>query len=340
MYGVDIESRGGLSPRTRFDLGDYPQALQWKPDSSKIAVAAISGRIVLLGGESGQLIAEYSGHAAGTQAIAWHPSGSALWSGGQDGRVGEWRDAGGEPRAEHNLGKGWVDRLAWHPSGDILAASCGKVLYWMRACDSTWIPAAPHPATIADIAWSPDGSKIATASYNGVWLWSPCAEKPYRHLMWRGYSLTLAWDPTGTFIATGDQGNRVHFWRLRTGGESRMWGYPGKVTALAWDARGRWLATGGGPDVCVWDCSEPGPEGRDPVLCQLGLAKVTALAWSREQSLLAAGYADGKVVFWQPTRDVLPLAEIRGESAIVRLAWSPDEPALAIAHESGAIALL
>ena len=338
MSRVDPKSRGVLAPRAHFDLGDYPQAVQWRPDSKQLALASISGRMVVLRADNGQQVAECAGHAAGTQSIAWHPSGASLWSGGQDGRVLEWATTGGEPRSTHLLGKGWVDRMAWRPDGSLLAASCGKMLHWYDHGAGGWTQAEPHPATVADIGWSPGGTQLATLSYGGVWIWSPGAATSARHLNWKGSPLVLSWSPNATFIATGDQDASVHFWYVRTGKDSRMWGYPGKVKELAWEASGRWLATGGGPDVCVWDCSAPGPENREPILCQLGQAKVTALAWSREHSLLAAGYADGKVVFWQPTRSVRPLAQINGISPVVHLAWSPDETALAIAHANGAIA--
>ena len=69
--------------------------------------------------------------------------------------------------------------------------------------------------------------------------------------------LVLAWSPDGKYIATGDQTDGAFL-----GHEDRpgfaMSGYPDKVRGCRVDQRGRYLATGGGPIVCVWECSARG----------------------------------------------------------------------------------
>lgn len=340
MSRVNGKKPAALAPRATFHLADFPVALSWHPAGHSLAVASIAGPLVVLSESGASETARYPGHPGGTQCMAWHPDGRSLWSGGQDGAVRQWAMSGEMRNTVHPLGKAWVDRLSWNPNGHWCAAACGRVLNCWNADAAEWHSCEPHGATIADLAWSPKADTLASVSYGGVWLWTPGARTPARRLEWKGSSLVVAWSPTAEYLATGDQDASVHFWFVENGKDARMWGYPAKVRELVWDASGRYLATGGGPDVCVWDCSAPGPEGRDPILCQCGKSNVSALAWSREHSLLAAGYRDGKVVFWQPTRTVLPMAEIKGDAEVVHLAWSPDESALAIARADGSISLL
>jgi WD40 repeat protein len=339
MFGVKPITNPLGAPRRQVGLDDVPVALAWSGQGSHLAVALSNGAVNMIDARAGVVLRAWSAHGQGTLCLGWNPHHALLASGGQDGCLRLWNDLGGSLQLEQSVGRAWVEKLAWHPGGRWCAVACGKVIYWWDVETQRGWKTMDHPATVADLAWSPDGRVLAAASYGGVWLWTPGAVEAEQHLAWKGSSLVLAWSPDGRYLAAGEQDSSVHFWYVREKKECRMWGFPGKVRELAWDPTGRYLATGSGPDICVWDCSDPGPEGREPMLCQITDVRLTALAWARSHALLAAGYADGSLRLWQPPRRSLPVTEAAGPEGVTHVQWSVDGAQLAVARRSGMLEL-
>jgi WD40 repeat protein len=337
MSGVKPVSNPLGAPRRQVALEDAPVALAWSGPGSHLAVALSNGGVNVIDARAGALQHAWSAHAQGALCIGWSPQHALVASGGQDGCMRLWDVRNGQLQLEQRVGRAWVEKLAWHPSGRWCAAACGKVIYWWDMETQRGWKTMDHPATVADLAWVPDGRVLAAASYGGVWLWSPGACEPARHLAWKGSSLGLAWSPNGRFLAVGEQDSSVHFWSVPDQRQCRMWGFEGKVRHLAWDQTCRYLATGSGPDICIWDCSDPGPEGREPICCQITDSKVTVLAWNHQHNLLAAGHADGYLRLWQPPASLFPVAEIPGGEAVTHVEWSPDGAALALARADGRV---
>jgi WD40 repeat protein len=149
----------------------------------------------------------------------------------------------------------------------------------------------------------------------------------------------VAWSPDGKVIACGSQDNSVHFWRLATGNDSEMSGYPSKPRALSWDAKSSLLATSGGEEVCVWDFAGKGPEGTRPRLLKGHGATVQELAFSPRRGMLASAAEDGGLLLWEPRSSAAPsLAAMLDRPASV-LAWHPTEHRLAVACADGTVAL-
>jgi protein HIRA/HIR1 len=80
-----------------------------------------------------------------------------------------------------------------------------------------WRPVQPlkgHLSNIADLAWSPDGTLLATASVDStVGIWSVAA-RPFAQVKLLsehvGHVKGVAWDPLGRYLASqGDDGVRV-----------------------------------------------------------------------------------------------------------------------------------
>lgn len=335
MPGVRKADHPLRTPRHHVALADPPSALAWSGNGDALAIVMTGGTLAVVSAHSGKILHNVEAHAQGALSVGWRPNSDTLVTGGQDGFLRWWDARTGKAVREQSLGRSWVERVVWHPEGDRCAAAAGKaILWWQESSGRSW-KTIDHPATVADLAWSPDGAQLAAASYGGIWLWSPGAVEGTQTLAWKGSALVLSWSPDGRYLAAGEQDSSVHIWKVGERKESRMWGFAGKVRELAWDPTARYLGTGGGPDVCVWDCSEPGPEGREPMLCQITDVKLTALSWNRAHALLAAGYADGMLRLWQPPQHPFPIAEVGGAGQVSHLQWSPDGSQLAVARQSG-----
>jgi WD40 repeat protein len=328
-----------LAPAWRGGVPDHAIDLGWSATGRFLAVAAVSGPVVVFNGTDGKELHTLSGHGFGTTAIAFHPADdTALATVGQDGKGRVWNTTTGEVRFTLDGGSAWVERVAWSGDGTILATAAGKkVRLWNPATGEQLREYAGHGGTVADLAWRAGTSQLAVAAYGAVSVYDPAQAEPVQVFEWKGSALKLAWAPNGAMLAHGNQDASVHFWYADSGQELHMSGYPSKVRELSWDFTSRFLATGGGDAVCVWDCAGKGPEGTKPNMLA-GHSTVTAVAWQRRGFLLASGDDSGRLILWQPANRT-PLiggATFQG-TEITGVAWTPDDKLLAVGSGAGAV---
>ncbi len=335
-------------------LDDYVIDLAWSPDDTRLAAASASGAIGIFAKAAGEQLHALPGHDDGANCLAWHPAANAnvLASGGQDGRVKFWDAGGGHHMAAAGLGAGWVEHLAWRRlpqgqkadatggAGALLAAACGRDLVFLNPDASVRHRCPRAPKTISALAWQPAGGCLAAAFFGGVQLRDADDFIVQKEFPYANGIHALVWSPDGRWLVSGNQDQSVHLWIPESDLELHMSGYESKVKCLAFDPTARWLATSGGHDVCVWDCSGAGPEGREPLQLPHE-APLCALAFQHRRSLLASASADGVIMLWdiaagRPRR----LAVIRMPSPATKLAWSPDDAKLAIGSEKGALYVL
>lgn len=327
-----------LDPVWAKDLGDYPAGLTWLRDRASLAVANGGGEIVLVEAADGT-ITSLGAHAHGAIAVAARADGAVFVSAGQDGTIGWWDAREMREIRRGEGGAGWIEHVAFQPGGRLLASAAGKRLRLWSADGELLHEYPAQPSAIAAIAWAPNGARIATGGFGGVWLHDVEGKsRETTALPWKGAVLTLAWSPNGKVIAGGMQEGAVHFWRL-SGGHSQMQGYPGKVRETRWSANSRHLATGAGASIVIWDFSGKGPEGTKPIQLEGHTDRVTVLAYQATGGHLASGGMDWRLSLWRPAQRALAVdAHLLGAPPCA-LAWSPDGARLAVASEDGELGL-
>jgi len=321
-------------------IDDHPIGLAWSPDGNLLAVAGVSGPIMLFNTEDGLIRHQLPGHTLDTMAISWHKGSRLLTSVGQDGKVRLWDIEAGTQMAEMAGGAGWVERVAFSPTSDWLVSAAGRKL---RLWNSTGELICEYPdanSTITDIKWRSDGKQFAISAYNGVVLYDPTKAEPLRRFEWQGSTLTLEWSPDGSYIATGDQDSTVHFWMTETGQDLQMWGYETKVLELAWSFNNRYLATGGGTQVVVWDCSGKGPANTKPIMLEGHQGLIKHLKFQCEGNLLASGGNDGMLGIWRVEKQKSALlTSAVFKDPIAGIAWSSDDRCIAVVDEIGTVSV-
>ena len=334
------KARSTLKALWRANIEDHPIGLAWSPDGQRLAVAGVSGPIMLFSGERGEVRRKLPGHAFDTMAISWRSDSRLLASVGQDGKVRLWDVETGTQTAEMAGGASWVERVAFSPVGEWLVSAAGRKLRLWNSGGDLIREYPDANSTITDIKWRKDGKQFAISAYNGVVLYDPAEAEPLRRYEWQGSTLTLEWSPDGRYIATGDQDSTVHFWITKTGQDLRMWGYETKVQELAWSFNSRYLATGGGTQVVIWDCSGKGPEDTRPIMLEGHQHLIKHLKFQRRGMLLVSGGNDGMFAIWRVAKKKsAKLADAVFKAPIAGLAWSPDDRRIAVTDESGTLSI-
>ena len=304
-------------------IAAYPSALAWSPRGDVLAVAGDHGAVELIDPGTCAVRQRISAHDGPVQSMAWHPQRDALLTTGQDGAARLWEspfDTARELIARSTI---WVDHACWSASGDRAAVTLGARAHVLSE-DGVTAVTEPVTSTIAALAFTPSGKSLGAACYGGVQLFDPATGRPTRKLEWKGSMLSIMFAPDGSTVACGCQDHSVHFWRIASGKDAQMCGYPAKPRDLSFSHDGRWLATGGDATISLWPFDRRGPEGRTPVQLEGHEAVVTAMAYAPLVELLLSGARDGTVALWAPPKLTAPLALSRLTGKVTHVAWGAD----------------
>src|SRR5690348_2459412 len=118
-----------LTERANVALDAYIADLAWSPDGGSLAVAGGEGAVVLVEQIPGTPKVRAIGeHGMGVIAVAWQPGSNVFASTGQDSAVVLWDAASGDAAARLRPGAAWTEQIAFSPDGKLLATATGKVL--------------------------------------------------------------------------------------------------------------------------------------------------------------------------------------------------------------------
>ena len=264
------------------DTGVEATQIEVSPDGGLVAVVSFSGQLQVWDATTGE------------EAIATDPASSE-----------------------------WVAWVAWSPGGDYLAAAensgdRGLVTIRDRTGREIAVVREEPGASVASVAFSPDGGRLVTAGPSMeygepdggevvIWNWR---DGEVERTIDAGADRAVL-SPTGELIATvphGQSGPQVEVWDWTTGQRvAALARNTGFVVDLAFSADGSRLATASGDGtVRVWD-----PRSGEQLLLLRGhKGAVSSVAFSPDGSRLASAGADGTVRMWAlDLDDLVEIAE-------------------------------
>jgi WD40 repeat protein len=323
-----------MVPLWRSDLDDYPTAGAFSPDGSLFAIGTSAGRLIVLDAATGEHRWSARPNPGGVLGVT--ASARRFATSGQDGTA-KLYDLAGKQLAELPGTSGWSEHVAFAPDGRGLATASGKHVRIWNEDGMPLLETQAHPSTVAAVQWSRTGTELATCCYGGAYIWEVERGSNPKHLPFKGSLISLAWSPDNRVIACGSQDCSVHFWRMSSGNDSEMTGYPFKPKALAWDANSTMLATGGDAKITVWNFSGKGPEGTAPIQLSAHKAQVTQLAFNPRKAILVSGAQDMGVIVWEPRKGTQPVTLGFVGDSIEVLLWSPRAHQFVTADASGSV---
>ncbi|KAJ5593561.1 hypothetical protein N7537_010465 [Penicillium hordei] len=199
--------------------------------------------------------------------------------------------------------------------------------------DNDWSPCLQtlegHSGPVRSIAWSQDGSRLASASSDiTVRIWDPATGQCVSTLEGHRYSVnSIAWSQDGSRLASASDDNTVRIWDPATGQcVSTLEGHRSSVNSIAWSQDRRRLASGSSDNtVRIWD---PATSQWAASLSWCG-SSVNSIAWSQDGSRLASGSSDNIVRIWDSATGQCVLILEGHRYSVNSIAWSQDGRRLA-----------
>ena len=190
-----------------------------------------------------------------------------------------------------------------------------------------------HTGAVHSVAFSPDGTTLASGAGDGIKLWDVSAKNISATLP-RG-AASVAFSPDGTILAFGS-GVDIGLWDLATDRVfATLSGHTDPVRSLAFSPDGAMLSSGAADAIRLWDLETRTQSGTLPV-------GVNSVAFSPDGATLASGSGDG-VQLWDLTTqtDVATYQHSEGDwgSGVNTVAFSPDGALVASGGGDSAVRL-
>lgn len=253
-------------------------AVSWSPDSKYLATASDDHTVQIWEATTGRAVLPAYTHSGPVSTVSWSPDGTLIASAGTDKGIHVW-DAQTHialPSTPYRDHTDKINVVAWSPDSRALA-SAGKdtrLSLWeplkiqqkRSFFNSLFFPNQGHKTLfghggqIYTLAWSPDGTRIASAtSVYGVNIWDVFAERITCTFGPRSATIknSVAWSPDGKYLAIGGNDKTVHIYNVSLQKEAFTYsGHAGFVMSVAWSPDGTRIASAGvDRSIQVWQAT-------------------------------------------------------------------------------------
>jgi WD40 repeat protein len=312
----------------------------FSPDASILLVGDLGGAVRIFDTESAQCRSSFIPHVGRVFNIAFTDDGKAFWTSG-DGDLRLWEITPDAGIRIVNLKGDYLQAVDASPDGRWLASGGVQgTLYRVdrRTGEVTHTSIQPR-STVSSIAFSPDSSQLAVATYANVVHVFP-TERPGEPVLRLDHPFRVSFvsfSPDGTRIATACDDFVVRLWRTSDGRLEREFRQcTDRIPQVVFDPTGQQVAAViRNGSLLNWDLSTDSCT----TLVQPTQIPLRAVRYSRDGRWLAAAGADRTVNIWSLAglRRVASLAGHNQE--IYCLDLSPDGTLIATGDSGGTIRL-
>ena len=342
--------------------GIPPFAFAYSPDGNTIASAGTNQMTVITGIREARL-PSISGHivqmwevttgekrttiSVQTQQVAnvvYAPDGSTIATARKrDNTVYLWDAATGKSKGTlERIGRGSVQSFVFAPDGKTIATAGGwtnnVVQLWDAQTGAHKTSLTGHTQEVNSIAYSPDGTIIASGSTDGtVRLWDVATGKQkavlvrtswiYFLLPWLSPSVNaVAYSPDANTLAAVSVDYTLRLWDTQTTQlRATLAGHTGPVDAIVYSPHGKTIATASGwkdNTVRLWDAVTG--ETRAVLI---GYTHISSVAYSPDGKTIATGgdYRSNALQLWDvPTRKLKTRYTEHTDGTLSSIVYSPD----------------
>jgi WD40 repeat protein len=248
------------------------------------------------------------------------------------------------PEATLNVEPRPINSVEWSPDGSMIAVAGGEsgcsnepigefAIYILSSSNQEVLGSFhSHHCTVSSLAWSPDGTMIASSSIDGT---SKVWDVESGELIATSVTATLgrddlAWNPVDTLIADVFMEDfRFEIWNPSTGGTVSIIENPGynagnNTLDIAWSPNGAKIISGGtNQRAYIWNIAT------SQILFTLSghTEAISSVTWSPDGTKVATGSYDETIRLWDARTGILIHTIESG--TIWGLAWHPSNQYLA-----------
>jgi len=204
--------------------------------------------------------------------------------------------------------------------------------YWQRKMSSGHITLKGHTGFVTSVAYSPDGKRLASASFDQtVKVWDIATGQETLTLKGHTSSVnSVAFSPDGKRLASAGGDWTVKIWDIATGQETlTLKGHTNLVSSVVFSPDGKRIASAGGGDgtVRVWDAAT----GQETLTLKGHKGVVNSVAFSPDGRRLASACWDSTVKLWDAATGQETLTLNGHTGRVSSVAFSPDGKRIASA---------
>src|SRR6266536_1239851 len=189
---------------------------------------------------------------------------------------------------------------AWSPQGNRFATvspTDDKMVQAWYASTGHNLASFHLKASVSDIVWTPDETRIVTSGDTEVDVLDVAAQRIVLKVIPTRIDLLPVWalDPDGRRIASLSGADTLQIWGAVTGRKLNAYQSPGNIVkVVAWSPDSSTIATGSTDGtVRVWHADTA------PETYHSGSSAVLNIVWSPDGKSIAAGDVDGNIWVWQ-----------------------------------------
>jgi WD40 repeat protein/energy-coupling factor transporter ATP-binding protein EcfA2 len=312
----------------------------FSPNGNTLLTVGGDGTVKLWDSRTGRsLPPPAGGYGNRISDVAYNADGTLFLAVGGDRRVRVCEVATGRPIGPLS-NPGYVYRAVFSPKGRFVAAACEKnVLIWDLDNPKVPLTLSGHKVNVLDLAYSPDGKKIATSSSDRtVRLWdaNDGTPNPPASIAPSDISRRVVFNNDGTRLLTVNNDKTAQIWNTATGaqvGES-LTGHTGTINQAAFSPDGKAIVTGAADGTArVWD-AVTGKKRRIPV-DNGNRSSVLDFSLRGDGKVIIIASADGTAQLFAGGSD--PIATFDAHHGPVSsVAFSPDGNTVVTAHDDAA----
>ena len=268
-----------------------------------------------------------------------HPDAQTLITASEESVIRFWNFRVGGALPEKIELESPANQVRFDKTGANVMASLqtGQIQIWQVGSLFQWELIQAHDRPISDLALSPDGKRLLTASLDKTMkLWNLQSKSVEKNIDTKNHRVqSLEFSPIGTSFVTGGADGKILFWNLdKDEPSSELSEHQGKVNAIAFSQDGTNMVSGGSDGKWIlWDAIS----NKVNFQRQEHEDQVTAVAISPDGELLATGSADRTFKIWRTTDATLVGSKSAHERNLTDIGFHPHKPLLATSGQEGLV---